>query len=211
MEREESRTDTQIRIRKAGYDDVDALKKVLAKTFDEDPIHKWCIAQDRKRTARMEKHFETHVKHYAMKYDHVFTTEELDVVAVWFPPEPKDSWKSSTLKDLSLIHKWVAITGFWKLLTTMSAIEFVKKRHLKRPHYYLSYIGVDPPFQGRGIGTDLLWHGLQMCRQRGLPAYLETSQERNVRYYERNGFTVSEEFFVPHDGPKIWTMIYEPK
>jgi len=34
MEKEESKTDTQIRIRKAGHDDVDALKKVAARAFD---------------------------------------------------------------------------------------------------------------------------------------------------------------------------------
>jgi len=84
------------------------------------------------------------------------------------------------------------------------------KHHLREPHYYLFAIGVDPADQGKGIGSHLVVHVLNnMCNERGLPAYLETATEENVRFYEKHDFKVREEFRLPK-GPKIWTMIYEP-
>jgi len=49
-----------------------------------------------------------------------------------------------------------------------------------------------------------------MCNEKAVPAYLETEPEDNVRFYEKHDFKVREEFMLP-GGPKVWTMIYEPK
>jgi hypothetical protein len=80
-------------------DDVDAIKRVLAKAYDTEPFVNWFVLQDVKRLQRIEMFFELSIKNYAMEYKHVFITEELNGVAAWYPPEPRDSWKSSTLKD----------------------------------------------------------------------------------------------------------------
>jgi hypothetical protein len=51
---------------------------------------------------------------------------------------------------------------------------------------------------------------LERCDGEGVPAYLESSKERNVPLYERNGFRVTEEMVVPNGGPKIWLMWRDP-
>lgn len=61
------------------------------------------------------------------------------------------------------------------------------------PHWHLGPIGVLPSHQGRGIGTMLLERfcaEVDGCRAR---AYLETDLDRNVRFYEHFGFTVTAE------------------
>jgi ribosomal protein S18 acetylase RimI-like enzyme len=84
--------------------------------------------------------------------------------------------------------------------------------HPREPeHWYLPFIGVDPDWQGRGIGTALLSPVLERCDRDGLPAYLEASTERNRACYERNGFEVVEEYRVADDGPPGWRMWREPK
>lgn len=210
MERHGFKTDVPPKIRNAISDDIDTMKRVLARAFDADPFHKWYVIQDKKRIARLETHFETYLKHYVMKHDHVFVTEEVNAVAAWFPPEPEESWKLSTLKELSLMDKWVSIMGVRKLRIVQAGVDRLKKHHLKTPHFFLAYLGVDPELQGKGIGAGLLRHGLNMCTQDRLPAYLETSAEQNVPYYEKHGFTVLEEFELER-GPRIWTMIYRPQ
>ena len=160
----------------------------------------------------MRKYFEVTLKDYSMKYDHVFTTEELNGVAIWYPPEPSNCWKASTLRHLSLTHKWISIAGMRRFPALFVADEMVNKHHLavKEPHYYLSIIGVHPAHQGRGVASHLIRHVLHICSERGVQAFLETATERNLGFYGQHGFKLIDQYVLPQNGPKVWTMIYEP-
>ena len=74
------------------------------------------------------------------------------------------------------------------------------------PCWVLDMVAVDPAHRGAGLGRLLIEHGLAMARADGLPAFLETSQERNVGYYERLGFEVLSREQSPGGGPEIWFM-----
>ena len=52
---------------------------------------------------------------------------------------------------------------------------------------------------------------LEECDRDGIPAYLESSKERNVPLYERNGFRVQRTVDVPSGGPRIWLMWRDPR
>jgi len=60
--------------------------------------------------------------------------------------------------------------------------------HPKEPHWYLPIFGVDPARHGNGLGSALLRHATARTDAAGLPAYLESSNPRNVTFYERHGF-----------------------
>ncbi len=60
--------------------------------------------------------------------------------------------------------------------------------HPKEPCWYLPLIGVDPVQQGRGYGSALLRYALERCDRDRIPAYLESSNPRNLPLYERHGF-----------------------
>jgi GNAT superfamily N-acetyltransferase len=61
--------------------------------------------------------------------------------------------------------------------------------HPTGPHWYLPVIGVDPACQGRGLGSALMRYALVRSDRDGVPAYLESSNPRNISLYERHGFT----------------------
>lgn len=63
--------------------------------------------------------------------------------------------------------------------------------HPVEPHWYLAVIGVDISRQGEGLGSLLMKHTLMRVDQQGMPAYLESSNPRNVPFYERHGFEVT--------------------
>jgi len=43
------------------------------------------------------------------------------------------------------------------------------------------------------------------------PAYLESSKERNVTFYSRFGFRVTDEVRMPGGGPTVWLMWRDPQ
>ena len=86
----------------------------------------------------------------------------------------------------------------------------MREHHPTDPHFYLWILGVDPDLQGHGLGARLLAPTLAHCDVTGLPAYLESSNPRNVPFYGRLGFEVKAEL-RPDGGPLITTMWREPQ
>ncbi|MEB4615877.1 GNAT family N-acetyltransferase, partial [Leucobacter sp. M11] len=70
----------------------------------------------------------------------------------------------------------------------------------------LETVGVDPAHQGAGLGTAVTRAGLGYIDARGDVVALETSDERNVRLYERLGFAVVAHTEVP-GGPGVTSMV----
>ena len=75
--------------------------------------------------------------------------------------------------------------------------------HPETPHWYLPMIGVDTFQQNRGIGASLMREALTQCDEDGLPAYLESSNPRNISLYLRFGFKVVGEIRVGDIPPLV--------
>jgi ribosomal protein S18 acetylase RimI-like enzyme len=87
----------------------------------------------------------------------------------------------------------------------------MEKAHAEQPdHYYLAVLGTHPDQQGRGVGSALMAPVLAKCDAEGVGAYLESSKESNVPFYERHGFAVVGEVTFP-SGPTIWPMWRDPR
>jgi predicted N-acetyltransferase YhbS len=90
----------------------------------------------------------------------------------------------------------------------MKAFGTAEKRRPEEDHWFLDIIGVRPERQGEGIGSALLRAGLAEVDKDGVPAFLVTSQPRNVPFYEWLGFGVTEEYDI---GPvHVWPMLRMP-
>ncbi|MFC7397819.1 GNAT family N-acetyltransferase [Chelatococcus sp. GCM10030263] len=66
--------------------------------------------------------------------------------------------------------------------------ERMAEYHPTEPHWYLPLIGVDPAHQGEGHGDALMAYALTQCDRDHVPAYLESSNPRNMSLYRRHGF-----------------------
>jgi ribosomal protein S18 acetylase RimI-like enzyme len=67
-------------------------------------------------------------------------------------------------------------------------------------------VGVVPARQGRGLASDLIRFALAEGARRGAGRFaLDTSDERNVRLYERHGFSVVSRA-EPPEAPPVWSM-----
>lgn len=66
--------------------------------------------------------------------------------------------------------------------------EQMARYHPAEPHWYLPLIAVDPAHQGQGHGAILMAYALALCDRDHAPAYLESSNPRNIPFYRRQGF-----------------------
>lgn len=85
-----------------------------------------------------------------------------------------------------------------------SVSERLRELHPLEPHGYLSILGVDPAQRGRGVGSRLLAGFVEHTDREGLPAYLETDAESNLRFYGRVGFAVEGELEIL--GVRVWRL-----
>ena len=91
-----------------------------------------------------------------------------------------------------------------------SMFEQMDALHPREAHWHLPLIGVDPAHQGKGIGSALLSHVLNLCDGQEVLAYLEATSPRNVLLYKRHGFETVGSIQVA-DSPRIIPMLRKPR
>ena len=169
---------------------------VLATAFAADPVVRWLVPKAG-RDVRMFRALTAHLHAAPGCADIVLDNGEPVGAAVWDPPGHSVSLRQG-------------LVGLSKLLLAMGS-GFRRGVVLERAFtgarpagqfWYLAQIGASTP--GRGVGSALL--GRRLASIEG-PAYLESSNLRNVPLYQRFGFDVIEEISLPEGGPTLWTML----
>ncbi len=193
------------RIRLAHPDDATVLDHVLADAFFDDPLNDWLLPNERRRNAALQRGMGHVMRETYLPHGGAWTTEELDGVALWGKPgDPKASARRQLRGLLTF-----APTFGRHLPRAMQAFGALEKRRPTEPHWFLDILAVRPGRQGQGIGSALVSAALAEADRAGVPAFLGTSNARNLPLYERSGFVVSEEFDA---GPvHIWAMLRQPK
>jgi GNAT superfamily N-acetyltransferase len=175
----------------------------MARAFHDDPVvGDWCMPDAAHRIERLERGFRLFLERIYLRHDECYVSDSLVGGALWLPP---GTWRLGGLEQLRLIARMAAIQarGLPRILQVLA---FVEKHHPHEPHWYLPFVGVQPGWQGRGIGSALLEPVLERCDRDGVPAYLKASSERNLALYERHGFEVVEALRLPRGGPPVWSM-----
>ena len=153
---------------------------VVALAFSTDPSARWMYRDAVDYLA----HFPAFIRAFAGKafdFGSAVTAPGFEGAALWLPPgvhpneEALDMLFTETVAD--------------EIRSDLYAVfERMAEYHPDEPHWYLPMIGVDTRRQGNGIGASLLKFSLERCDADGLPAYLESSNPRNISLYERFGF-----------------------
>ena len=80
-----------------------------------------------------------------------------------------------------------------------------------KPAWYIEVVAVDPSYQKRRLGSQMVKHLLSLCPP-GHPVYLECTDSKNVGFYEKYGFKVVIEvrlidpFMEADEGVRLWIM-----
>jgi ribosomal protein S18 acetylase RimI-like enzyme len=182
-------------------EDSDEAITTLELAFATDPVMRWLWPSPRAFHAAFSK-FVDAMAGDAFDQGTAQWVDDGRGVALWLPP-------GFGADDDALVQVILESVNP-HLLTELSEFsDILREHHPVVDHWYLAVTGVDPYFQGMGLGSSLLRHALGRCDHDGLPAYLEASTMRNRALYERFGF---KEIGVIQTGtsPQVWAMMRQP-
>jgi ribosomal protein S18 acetylase RimI-like enzyme len=190
--------------RRATPADAGPLAKLFARTFLNDPILDWLARLGAKRAAGLEAFFFWILSKRAIAAGEVWMSDDGAACAVWLPPG-LPAWPAGAVAQLRLMPLFAKLCGFGRLMRGAAISDAMEKAHPHENHFYLFFLAVDPPFQGMGLGSAILDATLKRIDQTGMPAYLENSNPRNTRLYERAGF-VARNSIAPEGAPPLLPM-----
>ena len=186
-------------IKIAGKADHDRAIATLLLGFSSDPLTRWFWpeANDYLLSAPVFDAFGGN----AVVAGTAFVSAGFEGAALWLPPgiAPDEE------RMAEFLQKTVATDIVEEVF---SVFEKMDEYHPDEDVWYLPLIAVDPAHQGKGIGSALMKAALQRCDEAGLPAYLESSNPRNVSLYERHGFEAIGQ--IQTGSSPIVTPMYRP-
>jgi len=171
-----------VTVHRADPDDAARLARVLAVAFHHDLVSCWVFPDEDDRAARHPGFFRAFLDH-VFANGRVYTTGDLDAVALWLDVHP-DTHPPTGLLDEALAAACGPNRGRFATLDAL-----MHGQHpTGRAHAYLLFVGVLPERQGNGVGEALLGRRLAGLDITGTPAYLEASSARSRGLYQRLGF-----------------------
>ena len=182
-----------------------AAAELLAAAFHDDPWFAWMF-QDESARPLMGAMWMRASAEASFAAGHAFVTMEDDVVtgaSLWAPPDVE------LFGDGRFLPLWHLVVGAnaHRVDEMREGLALMAGMHPHdEPHFYLNTIGVDPARRGMGDGRLLVDPVLELADRDGVPAYLESSNARNVSFYERLGFRILDEVPMPNAGPIVRPM-----
>ena len=151
--------------------------------FAADPMARWAWPEP-SEYLRMMPQFVNAIGGRAFEHRTADITERARAAALWLPPgvEP-DEAEMGAVMEQSLRPEIAADIG--------AVMQGMAEHHPREPHWYLPLVAADPNWIGQGLGTLLMKHALRRCDEEGVAAYLESSNPRNISFYERHGFKIT--------------------
>lgn len=135
----------------------------------------------------------------------------MEGAAIWLPHKHAAADKGPLLRCGAFwIPFSVGLRATIRLQAMDNTTKAMRQKHCTGEYWYLPVLGVDPRHQGKGFGRKLLEPTLARFAREGLPVWLDTASEPNVRFYQRLGFEVCEETVVPGIDVRMWGMLREP-
>lgn len=189
--------------------DLPTVLDVVDAAFAADPAQQWLFEPASDPDAGRRALFGVLVQDYFwLGHLHVVTSGgRLAGAAFWGPPD-RDVFQGSRVDDL-----FTALAPHLgdELVPRLGEFARAHEHRPPAPHLYLGVLGVHPDHQSRGLGAALLAPVLSECDRMGLLAHLESSNERNVPFYERHGFDVVDRYRCGGEGPPMTIMTRQPR
>ncbi|MEX5270249.1 GNAT family N-acetyltransferase [Kocuria sabuli] len=174
--------------------DLPRLADVLADAFHDYPWTNWTVpARDRHQRIRTLQLL--YLRHAGLPHGMVWTVPDRTAVAAFLPallpPLPP-----AVLEQVTDAHG--------DRLEALMEAEELLAAHRPAHDWVLATAGVAPTAQGHGLGKAVVNSGLEVIDGQGGTCLLETSDPRNLPFYQGLGFSVAAVVSTP--GPRVWIL-----
>jgi hypothetical protein len=171
---------------------VEPAAKILAKAFENDPLHIAYFPDPTKRV-KQNYHLMKFSIRYSLRFGEVYTTSpKLEGIALWQLEDPKEEQQD---KPRSLFANWLS---FRLVVALGQATEKVTS-------IYDCMIST----QYELVASSLIKPMLARIDKEQLQCYLDTNIEKNVGLYQHFGFKVLKKYQIPGTNVKNWSMLRE--
>ena len=190
-------------IRAARIEEIPTIARLLSRAFYNDPVYQWLFPVEEMRLRKCQHLFTVFLENL-VPLGTVFVTPGLEGAALWIPPAQGRDWLKEVKQSLAIM--WILGDSILRGIRWWLTVE---SKHPNYPHWYLFLLGVKPEFQGRGVGSALLRPMLEKCNEERMPVYLDTGNEKNIAFYERQGVRVMNRIDLVR-GPSVVQMVRMP-
>jgi len=194
----------QPRVRIARPQDRPAIHDAIGRAFFDDPVAMHLFPDESTRRRRFGSFARLAIDSF-VGHGAIHTTDPVRGAAIWQAPSPPRLGFWTQLR----FGLGVAAATRRRVGRAIELGQTMRRHHLREPHWYLAILGTVPEAQGRGIGSAMIRPILDLCDEQRRPAYLESSKESNIPFYQRQGFEVVDEIRI-EDGPTLWPMRRRP-
>ncbi len=178
-------SDHPLRVVRAEPGQRDALAKLMAAAFDQDPVSVWLFPDKLSRESTQRRFF-TLFLDLTFESGEVYTTDSGRGVALWLSVDPAENPDDDAAGVFDERMRRALGVHAERFAILSALMDYAHPSHEK--HRYMPFIAVAPGHQRRGIGTRLLADGLAIQDATGTASYLEASCSRNQKLYEQLGF-----------------------
>jgi len=200
-----------LNIREIYEGEIDKAVETLVQAFYNDRLVCYILPDDNSRKEFISWFYSRWIQ-LLMKFNTVFVEDNVRGVAVCVPPKlfPHIPLSYQLRAGLLKALPKLGLKNLWKPIRVYFDSQKRTTDEVKEPSWILDILGVQPEFQGKGIGTALVQHLISLSNQDKVPAYLITHNERNIVFYEKNGFKLLKKEHSLPDGPPTCSLIYNP-
>jgi GNAT superfamily N-acetyltransferase len=171
---------------KAAPNDKSLVVELLTRSFEANKSVNYIVRQDNNRKAYLRA-LMAYSFDVCLLFGEIWLSPDRHACALVLFPDHKRTTLKSIRLDILLIFNAIGIAGISKTLSRESQ---VRKKQPKIPMVYLWFIGVDPLYQHKGIGSRLLRKVIAHARKQNRPVFLETSMVENLPWYQRFNFHI---------------------
>ncbi len=186
---------------------IEPAGAMLARAFHDDPMMVYAIPDAADRTRTLPEFYARMVRFGFLNGEVLTTAAEMRGVSVWLPPDVQWTREKIEAAGLHELSKIVGADAMARYREVVGPESEARERFANGPYWYLFLLAVDPPYQGRGLGGELMKPMLDRIQASGLPCFLETESARNVAFYRKHGFeAVVDGEAAGRSGVRFWTF-----